>query len=72
MTVVNIVNVVTVFLQDIRSRTSEVVPQAVVTAWETAARDKWIGDILQETSEDESFVWERFCEKVGMNRGNLS
>ena len=51
----------------IRSWAGELAPQAFVSAWETEARHKAIADILRETGEHESVVWERFCQEVGTN-----
>ncbi len=51
-------------VEHIRSRASERAPE-VVSKWVSSARHEAIVDILQETGEHESVVWEGFCEEVG-------
>ena len=51
-------------VEHIRSRSSERALE-MVSKWVSSARHKGIVDILQETGEHESVVWESFCEEVG-------
>lgn len=52
-------------VEAIRIRGTELAPQAIISAWETEAQHKAIVDILQETGEHGSVVWQRFCDEVG-------